>query len=361
MKAEEIYVNTGGNTEKIFVFELTRNGELTWVDSKTKKVVLPTGQEDVKLIDEVYDPEVKRFRTICYNPGEGSIFLDEQIDKDRNKSTIAYMEFIGGIAFVKESEMTMLQFLKMAYLNNENEGKERPSSARPIMRKRKPAELARQLIDKESSIIEAKAIAFTGDWEDVVKPYALAHGLDMTKTPKEIRYHISTMIDENNSDDFIKNHNSKEIKSLALVEQRIMDKIIGVDKSARKIFWVDNKETIIGYRMGVSAKEALASYLLTPEGLDLHNDLKNRITGSGITSGSTPVISSADILSYDAEKAVELGIKEELIKQGNDKVYRYKSIKCGSTNEKIVEHFNNNEAKLVSLREELVALYKEKS
>ena len=349
---EGLKVNTGSKSEKIYVYELIKNSEIEWIDSATRKRVFTSdGEEEFKLIDIIEHPKTGEPCTICYTPGEGTVYLKEQTNKKSDKKNIGYLKFTGGIAYVKESEKDLKKFLDLSYYSSENPS--RPSSRSPKYKLRQQKKIAQAQMDSESTYIEAKAIAWKGGWNGI-KTYALAKGINLERDPQEVRHHIAYTIKMENAAEFIRSFSSKETKALALVQEALNLGVIKDDRAAKRIYWPMTQETIFTYMAGESAKQSLGRYLTSPQGEEVRDSLNSKLNSLGQGSDDTPEIMSVDILSYTPKEAVEMAVKNGVLKQGKDECYRFGGTKVGKEIEAIVEHYKSHEENFVKLKEAIV-------
>lgn len=230
------------------------------------------------------------------------------------------------------------------------------------MKKLVAKEINKGKMDAEATLWRAKSWSFDAKREEIER-YALAYDISLEDRDIEsVRYHISQTVNQDNASEFLKRIGSKETKALALVQRCINENTISVDRMARKIVYTGTQEILIKYPAGQKAKEALGGFILEPKGQSTFENLESTLAMSdrARTSDDTPEVLPADVLSFEADEAVELGIREGLVAPDSGKVYRFDNIKCGKELPTVVEHFENKPERLSALKEALIENLKSK-
>lgn len=256
-------------------------------------------------IDEIFFiPEGKTEREgynrlICYSPGEKSIFVDEQQEKNvhsdgfKRKRNVAILFDKEGSLSVKSTEVLLLQYLK--HCNWNQDIKNRMPGKMPFFKMLDFEKNARESMEKESNLIDAKFYVKNMTFEDL-ESYAYTLRIPVDRLSEvQIRHELMQRANKN-PELFLGGMNSPQMKRKYHILKAIDNGILVKNAAANSILWAEGGMINQG-AMGGDAVDSLVQFTFTPAGEMVYEMVKERLdipkevipqpTNSGATSKAT--------------------------------------------------------------------------
>lgn len=208
----------------------------------------------IPCIDEIYDEETESNRVIRYLPGERSIFVDEQDNKDLTKRV--QITFNNGQLIVDKRQVTLLKFLRACNGNVTNPN--RMKDSRKVFQEYIPGEGAKDLIAEDKEIIDAKQAVYNLGIDDLIA-YARVLGVDVKRDPAEIRYHLSILA-EDNPKQFMTGLRNPAVKREHYLHQAVDAGLIVVVRDENSVRWLSSKEIIVQAPAGIDPLTYMAEW-----------------------------------------------------------------------------------------------------
>lgn len=338
--------------KKVNEYRLIGISPIPVTEKGTGRALLPKGEHTYPMIGLGVDDKGK-VKTLCVDEFEDDIYLKKHRNSDPNKTSIVYMDFVGGSCFIPTDNTKMIDMIERWGANKNC--KAPVPGAKPFFEFVDTEKIAMEGLKQDDLFTEAKYLIKNCEEKKIIA-FADSKGLSVTDNSiNELRYLIKSGVKAQDAEKFLNEFKSPKLMVRYNIKVARENEEIIVDTRGRIVVWADSKNEIIGYG-DQDPIEALVDYALTPDGKTFYNSIVSGKTSElevKTAEGKAEKVTSTESVSVSVEDMVKMALEKEVIKPNDKNQHYFGGSNCGSTVEAVTKHIEERPKKVSELKEAL--------